>query len=344
MDNAGGSQTQRWAIPQKIYRNGMTVTVAISFALMATLAAIVVISSLFIVPPKAEGNVHPTAVPTATPKPFDPSVNAPLPNNRIVAFYGIPGAEVAGPAFETSPQMLTDLAKQAQAYLTLDPTHPVMPGIDLVVHVPDQCSSDPADLCSHWIDPSVIQEYIDFCQKNNLLLFLDLNFGRAPIQPTVQQALPYLEKYSFVHLAIDPEWAVGPTGYPGYDVGQMHAADINWIIDQMAAIPMKDHLPRKVLIIHEFRPLVLPDKSAIVVNPDVSIVLHVDSVGNYNGAVNDKIEQYTEWVQQDKLAQNQPVPYGGFKLFYWLEGPFHLMTPDEVMQLSPPPLVITYGN
>src|SRR5690349_20939740 len=47
--------------------------------------------------------------PTPIPKPFDPNVGAVLPNHRIVAFYAIPGAEVTGPAFDLSTQMLQDL-------------------------------------------------------------------------------------------------------------------------------------------------------------------------------------------------------------------------------------------
>src|ERR1043166_1428423 len=48
----------------------------------------------------------PTVVPTATPKPFDPSVGAVLPSHRVIAFYGIRDAEPTGPAYVLDDDML----------------------------------------------------------------------------------------------------------------------------------------------------------------------------------------------------------------------------------------------
>lgn len=281
----------------------------------------------------------PTATATATPKPFDPNEGALLPENRVVAFYGEYGAEVTGPAYQLSDAMLAQLQAQGAPYGPLDLVHPVQLGIDYVADVADPCSGYHGDICSHEMDAAITQQYIDFCQQHGLVLFLDLEFGRANPRQVVSDYLPYLARYPFIHLAIDPEWAMGPYGYPGVDVGSMSAADINWIIAQLAAIPMQAHVPRKVLLIHEFRPEVLPDKAKIQLDPRVSIVLHVDSVGDFAGAIAVKQVQYNEWVL-DQLIQ-----YGGFKIFYQREGPYNsVMTPAQVLQLYPNPLVVTYGN
>jgi hypothetical protein len=317
----------------------LAITAAISLALIAVLTSVAIISSPFV--EHGAQVVIPTSTPTITPSPtpFDPNVGAPLPNNRVVAYYGIPGAEPSGPAFELTTAMLARLKQTGNAYAALDPTHPVQLGIDLVANVADGFPG-PSGTYDHNVDNATIQQYIDFCQQNNLLLFFDLEFGRAPIQATVKSFLPYLERYPFAELALDPEWAFPPynPGIPGVNVGSLSATDINAIIGQMAAIPMQYHVPRKVLVIHEFRPEVLIHKEQIKADPLVSIVLHVDSVGDFPGASAEKIQQYAEWVKQ------QPIQYGGFKLFYNLETPYHLMTPKEVMALDPPPLVITYGN
>jgi hypothetical protein len=287
---------------------------------------------------------------------YDPNLGAVLPKHRVVAFYGIPGAEPTGPAYTIDGDMLNHLRQQADAYQQLDPAHPVQPGIDLVVSVPDG-SPGPNNTYSHHIGAGTIQKYIDFCQRNNLLLFLDLNFGQAPIMDEVNFFLPYLEKYPFVHMAVDPEWMFPRRdGIPGINLSNVRASDLNPIIRALASIPMQYHVPRKILIIHQYRSdgdtlanpydagqAEIADKRNIIRDPRVDVVIHIDSVGGYPGDHADKIQQYTQWVQQD-MQQYRNFQYGGFKLFYKIEAKTSLMTPREVLSLAPPPMVVTYGN
>src|SRR5690242_19752027 len=68
-----------------------------------------------------------TASAAATPQ-FDPGADAPLPNNRIVAAYGIVGGiDANGPA--STLDMLNNYLPQLQSlgkqYAELDPIHPV---------------------------------------------------------------------------------------------------------------------------------------------------------------------------------------------------------------------------
>ncbi len=300
-------------------------------------------------------NSHTT--PTMLPKPnFNPNFGAVLPNHRIVAFYAVPDAEPTGPAYIINDDMLNHLRQQADAYQGLDPNHPVQPGIDLVVSVPDGYPG-PQNMYSHHVDADTIQRYIEFCQKNNLLLFLDLNFGQSPIMDELNAFLPYLEKYSFVHMAIDPEWMFPRhDGIPGINLSNVHASDLNPIISTIASIPMQYHVPRKILIIHQYRSdgdtqanpydawqAEIADKRNLTYDPRVDVVIHVDSVGGYPGDQEDKIRQYTQWVQQD-MRQYQNFLYGGFKLFYKIEAKTSVMTPQQVLSLIPPPMVVTYGN
>lgn len=289
----------------------------------------------------------PTA-PSSTPTvaAFDPSVGAPLPNNRVVAAYGIVGGvDFNGPA--SSLDMLTAflprLQQLGQQYAQLDPTHPVKLGIDLVVNTIQPCSAYPK-YCSSWPDDSIIQSYVDFCQQHNLLLFFDLQLGTEPVQDAVMNhVLPYLEKYSFTELALDTEFHFPntPQGYAdaaGYPccLGWMNASEINWAINELAQISQQQRLPRKVLVVHEWNPAVLPDKDKIQPNPNVSLVLQSDGFG----AVDNKLGDYQAFVQQDLLE------YGGYKLFFQYNGgsaydsPFQ--TPQDVMRLFPQPLFISY--
>ena len=336
----------------------------ITFVLLLSLVCIIIVSAIFFSSilnigssapnPELTGRVVASS-PTPTPT-FDPALGAVLPTYRIVAFYAVPFAEPTGPAYEPTDNMLATLKKQGTAYEQLDPTHPVQLGIDLVVSVPDAYPG-PQGTYSHHVDAGTIQSYIDFCSKNNLLLFLDLNFGQAPIMKEVTFFLPYLAKYAFVHMAIDPEWMFPRRdGIPGVNLSNVRSSDLNPIIKAMAAIPMKDHVPRKILIIHQYRPdgdglknpydagqAEIADKGKLLFDPRVDVVIHVDSVGGYRGDIQDKRFQYNEWVQQD-MRKYHNFLYGGFKLFYQHEAKVRLMTPKEVLSLNPAPLVVTYGN
>jgi hypothetical protein len=297
----------------------------------------------------------PTLTPTPTPKPFDPNVGAILPTHRIVAFYAIPGAEATGPAYQLTTGMLSDLRAQAAVYQNLDPLHPVQPGIDLVASVPDGFPG-PEGTYSHHLDPATIQSYIDFCQQNNLILFLDLDFGLAPVKQELNFFMPYLEHYSFVQLAVDPEWMFPRhDGIPGVNLSNVRASDLNPIIEALAGIPMKYHVPRKVLLLHQYRPdgdglkdpynagvAEIADKRDLLNDSRVDVVVHIDSVGGYKGDQADKTFQYNSWVGQD-MQKYQNFRYGGFKMFYHIEAKT-LMTPQQVLALKPPPLLITYGN
>jgi hypothetical protein len=331
----------------------------LSMSLVIIVSATLIVPALKTRPVVPMPNLAPRTVATSTPTPtpvFDPNQGAVLPTYRVVAFYAVPYAEPTGPAYEPTATMLAALRHQGAAYEQLDPEHPVQLGIDLVVSVPDAFPG-PQHSYSHHVDAGTIQSYIDFCSKNDLLLFLDLNFGQSPIMDEVNFFLPYLEKYAFVHMAVDPEWMFPRrNGIPGINLSNVRASDLNPIIEALAKIPMQYHVPRKILIIHQYRPdgdglkdpydpgqAEIADKRNLVFDPRVDVVIHIDSVGGYPGDIHDKRLQYSQWVQQDR-AKYDNFLYGGFKLFYQHEAKLRLMTPKEVLSLDPPPMVVTYGN
>src|SRR5215469_2157281 len=94
-----------------------------------------------------------TASPTTPP--FDPSVGAPLPSNRIVAAYGIAnGVDYNGHA--SNPVMLSEYLPQmqqlAQQYEALVPAHPVKLAVDLVVNGIQPCYAVFQPYCTSWVD------------------------------------------------------------------------------------------------------------------------------------------------------------------------------------------------
>ncbi|HLY31981.1 MAG TPA: hypothetical protein VKQ36_13200 [Ktedonobacterales bacterium] len=293
-----------------------------------------------------KGSAAASSVASALQPHFDPSIGAPLPHYRIVAAYGIDGgSQVNGPA--STLDMLTAFLPQLQQlgdqYAALDPIHPVKLGVDLVINSIQPCSDYPR-WCSSFAEDSDIQAYIAFCKQHNMLLFLDLQLGTEPVEDAVMNhVLTYLENNSFVELALDTEFHFPntPQGYAdaeGYPccLGWMNASEINWAIGELAQISLQKHLPRKVLIVHQWNPAVLPDKDNIHINPDVSLVLQSDGFG-YEG---NKLGDYQFFVQQDLLE------YGGYKLFFTYPGStsydIPLQSPSDVMSIFPQPLFISY--
>nr|WP_240940081.1 sugar transferase [Planosporangium flavigriseum] len=301
--------------------------------------------------PVLKGPVRGLAVPQA----FDPAEGAVLPNRRVVAFYGVPGAAQTGPAATLDAGVLDRLRAQGAEYEKLDPAHPVALGIDLVASVPDS-DPGPAGTYSHRLDGATMDRYVDFCRTNGLLLFLDLSFGWSDPRQELEHFMSYLA-LPFVHLAIDPEWMFPRhNGVPGINLSNVRADDLNPLITAMAELPVKYRIPRKIVIIHQFRPTgdgmsdpydpgnaEIADKRNLVDDPRVDLVVHVDSVGGWVGDIPTKVEQYDEWIRRD-MKRFRNFQYGGFKIFYQIESKNRLMTPAEVMKLKPPPMVVTYGN
>jgi hypothetical protein len=286
---------------------------------------------------------------------FDASAGAILPRHRVVAFYAVPGAAQTGPAHSIGKTMLARLKTQGAVYERLDPAHPVKLGIDLVVSVPDRHPGGDGSY-SHHVDATTIQRYVDFCRANDLLLFLDLNFGWSDPTKELDFFRPYL-KLPFVHVAFDPEWMFPRhNGIPGENLSNVRASDLNPLIKAVAEMPQQYRVPRKIIILHQYRPngdgkanpfdpkaAILADKRNLVDDRRVDLVVHVDSVGGWPGDIGVKQRQYAEWVRRD-MARFGNFRYGGFKIFYWLESRNRLMTPAEIMALEPAPMVITYGH
>ena len=278
--------------------------------------------------------------------PFDTSVGAPLPTHRIVAAYGITGGvEFNGPA--STPAMLANYLPQlqqlGQQYAALDPVHPVTLAVDLVVNVIQPCRDFP-QWCASWTDDATIQAYLDFCQQHNLLLFFDVQLGTEPVSDALtQHLLPYLQRYPFTELALDtefhfpntPQGHAAAAGYPCC-LGWMDASEINAASDALAQLALQYHLPRKVLVIHQWQSEVLRQKDQIAASPNVSLVLQSDGWGG----TENKLADYQEFVQQHLLE------YGGYKLFLPHQGDPDvdnpLQSPQDVMAIFPQPLFISY--
>jgi len=95
------------------------------------------------------------------------------------------------------------------------------------------------------------------------------------------------------------------------------------------------NLPPKILVVHRFTDDMVTDTMQIKPLPEVQIVMDMDGFGFPAKKIN---------TYQQVIAP-YPIQFTGFKLFYKndIKGPQgHLMTPEEVLRLSPQPSYIQY--
>lgn len=280
-------------------------------------------------PPTAEPTtVPPTAIPTAEPTVVVTGEEL-LPTYRILSYYGFPGEENMGILGEHDMDRLLELLRQQAAEYEAIDDRPYKLAFEVIASVAQQYEGADGDHLAY-IGTETLQEYIDFTAANGLLLILDVQFGRRNVQQELEAMAPYLA-YPHVHLALDPEFAVGPDEVPGTVIGSIDAADIAYAQRELARISAENGLPPKLLIVHQFTDSSITNREAIQPVPGVQFVLEVDGFGTPE----EKRGTYA-W-----LTRGETFDFHGFKLWYnGQDDP--LMTPQEVLDLLPQPDLIIY--
>lgn len=259
------------------------------------------------------------------------TTGGPLAQNRMVSFYGHPYSAAMGVLGQYEPQRMVSLLKeQAAAYTEADPDRPAICTIELIASVA-QPTPGADGLYLNRTPPEVIEQYATLAKDNDCLLLLDVQIGYSTIADEVEVLMPYLKR-PYVHLAIDPEYDMAPGEIPGQQFGASYASEIMDAAQILSnLVDRNENLQAKVLVIHQFRYDMIINKEVLEPVKNVEMAIHADGFGGPQV----KYEKYNALVTQ------QPIQYGGFKLFYDQDVP--LLTPNQVLSdLNPPPAVISY--
>ena len=265
--------------------------------------------------------------PVKTPPPLPGSI---IPEHRIVAFYGNPLSKRMGILGELPPEeMLARLEKVATEWAAADSGQKVLPALHLIATVA-QGYPGPARKYRLQMPDSVIRRIAGWAEDRGWLLFLDIQVGVSNVEDELPVLVPYL-RMPFIHLALDPEFAMKDGKRPGTDwMGRMDASEVNHAIGVLAKIVEERKLPPKVLVVHRFTRNMLTNASQIRLDPRVQVVIDMDGWGTPGS----KMGAYRWFVVR------HPVQYTGFKLFYKNDKP--MMTPEQVLELYPKPMYIQY--
>jgi len=259
-----------------------------------------------------------------------------LPAKRIVAFYGNTLSKKMGILGELPrDQMLAKFDTIIAQWRAADPTTPVQPALHLIVSVAQGLPGKDG-MYRQRSDTGLIEKVYGWARSKNAITILDIQAGKSTIDSELPRLIPFLSRPD-VHLGLDPEFYMHYNRegrVPGTKIGTMDARDVNYAIDQLAALVTKYHLPPKVLIVHRFTTNMLQHANQIKLDPRVQVVINMDGWGQ-------------PWLKFDTYAKceaSEPVEYTGFKLF------FHndtrkgdpILSPREVLALRPRPIYIQY--
>lgn len=252
-----------------------------------------------------------------------------LPDNRLLLYYGFPGNDRMGILGEYEPaELLQNLQAEAENYKAADSSRPWKLGFELIASVaqgsPQADNTWVSDTDKKWLDL-----YSKFCADNDMVLFLDVQMGFKKPKDDYSGLEPWLTQ-PHVHLGIDPEFHMRGGERPGVDFGQIDGADVTEAQAWLADLAKKHNIPRKTLIVHQFRDSMIENKDKVKPVNNVDLVIDEDGFGPPD------LKRGTYKV----VITDEPIEYNGIKLFYKQDDP--LMTPAEIMGLNPVPDVVIF--
>ena len=264
-----------------------------------------------------------------------------FPARRLVSFYGAPQDDALGTLGVGTPaEAARRLREQAEPYATDE--RPVLPALELIATIADAAPG--ADgLYQRRQEDGVIRDYLRAARAEEALLVLDIQPGRSTFMREVRAYREFLEEPD-VGLALDPEWRMGAEEVPGQTLGSVDAAEVNEVARYLSGIVEGEGLPEKLLLVHQFTTDMIRNRQDLEAAPGVALTLNADGFGDQRL----KRERYQRLVRLDSTDAGErdseaeptlrfPV---GLKLFY--EEDSNLLSPAQVMRLSPPPDVVVY--
>lgn len=260
-----------------------------------------------------------------------------FPGRRLVANYGSPATAALGVLGETSVDAnLAQLTSLAEQYKTSAPSGaeslPIVPSLEIIVSVAT-VEATPNEDYSKYLAKYRVRQWVEAATEAGAFVILDLQPGRTDFVTQAKWFEEFL-RLPNVGLALDPEWRIGPNEVHLRRIGSVEAAEVNAVIDYLVGLVHEEALPQKILVLHQFKRSMLPDRELIKTPPELAVVVHADGQGPLGS-------KYGTW---DDLVTQPTGPdqnlWWGWKNFYDEDDP--VATPTQVNQVEPLPVLITY--
>lgn len=315
----------RTVMPRTVIRASRARPRLVGFALAATLAATA-----------ACGPSRPSSV-AASSTPIAPTTTHELPGGGdvlfpgrlLVAVYGHPGDPNLGVLGELSVPAAVERAREVASGYDGVSAEPVIPTFEIITTVASSEAGADGDFSSE--SPlEHIRPWVDAAGAAGFYVVLDLQPGHTDFLTQAQRYEELLTR-PYVGLALDPEWRLAPGERHLEDIGQVSADEVNRVAAWLAELTRRHALPQKLLLLHQFRLDMLPDRDAIRVPPELALVVQMDGLGS----------------QDMKLDTWGAITVGGpagvrfgWKHFY--DEDATLRSPADTVALEPVPVYVSY--
>ncbi|MFD2083435.1 hypothetical protein SAMN05421678_10152 [Actinopolymorpha cephalotaxi] len=253
-----------------------------------------------------------------------------FPGRRMVALYGHPGSSALGSLGQQPLDEAIARAKRVAADYQPLSKEKVVPAFEIITTVSSSSAGGDGNY-SNETSVDTLRPWVEAAHREGLYVVLDLQPGYTDF---LTQAKRYasLLKLPNVGLALDPEWRLEPPQRPMSVIGSVGAAEVNRTAEWLADFTRKNHLPQKLLMLHQFRLDMISDRSAVHTDyDDIQVLIHADGFGTPG-------EKFETW---NTLHRNAPADVRwGWKNFYRADSP--TFTPRQTMEVSPTPVFVSY--
>lgn len=254
-----------------------------------------------------------------------------FPGKRLIALYGNPNTTSLGVLGEQDVNASVARAKQLAAQYQTDDGVQAIPTFEIIATVAAGNPGDDGDY-SNEMELDQLRLWVDTAGREGVYVILDLQPGRTDF---LSQAKLFEELLLEPHvgLALDPEWRLLPDELPLRQIGHVEAAEVNQVVDWLAALVRDNHLPQKMLLLHQFQDQMLRDRNLIKTPSELAVVIQMDG----QGGIPDK---YSTWNRITTGWEGYGWSYG-WKNFYDedIPGP---IAPSEVLELVPAVVYVSY--
>ncbi|MBB3082655.1 hypothetical protein [Geodermatophilus sabuli] len=255
-----------------------------------------------------------------------------FPGHFLVALYGHPGSGALGVLGEQDAAASVERARaHAAPYEELVPDATVVPAFEIIATVASEFAG-PDGNYSVEVPAEELRPWVEAAGEAGLYVVLDLQPGRTDFVTQAEQYRSLLE-LPHVGLALDPEWRLGPGQVHLTQIGSVSVDEVNRVVTWLADLTRAGDLPQKLLVLHQFRVGMIPERERLDTSRDeLAVMVHADGQGGQG-------DKQATW---QALRQTDPdAVHWGWKNFYDEDAP--MLSPEEtIAQVSPRPHLISY--
>ncbi len=227
---------------------------------------------------------------------------------RIVGFYGhVDDGRLGALGTYATPKEALEAGVEPYLPLYETPGTIMTPAFEIITTVASDVPTENDDY-SRETPIANIEPWVDAAEELGAYVILDLQPGRTDFLTQAKQYESLLKR-EHVGLALDPEWRLRDDQTEFNQIGSVSSREVNEVVFWLAELVRENNLPQKMLILHQFRPSMLPNRERIQSLPELAVVVHMDG----QGTLDEKLETY------ELLARHfpgEPMRFFGWKNFF----------------------------